>query len=402
MSERMPRVAVVADWWWPEDVGGAERSGREATMELARFAEVAIFVPAAVERSYSDGSLSVHAVRRPLARRVHADTRFRRGLEFLSAWLLPWSAARLVRRVHDFRPDVVVAANISRTGPWLPRWARARGLRFVRVFHDLSDTCWRRSRLRGDRSCHTVCGECRVKARIMRSATPPTATSVCVSAFVRDDLVRAGLVTPESSIVGYPLVGSEEPVRARRRDGTGIVIGYIGRISPVKGIEAAIRTAAAYRRRTGTTVTVLAAGEGQADYTRTLTDLARSEGISLDTPGHLPVDQFCAMVDVVVIPSRWMEPFGRVAVEVGRAGRPMLISPLGGLPEAAAVSGGEYLFADFQDPEEAAVSLGALLAGSASENRPTVSTVPTLRAAIVTATRRALAGWPDVSAGQGQ
>lgn len=402
MSAATPRVAVLADWWWPDEVGGAERSARAAALELARFAEVAVFVPATAEATYADGPLTVHAVRRPFARRVHADTRARRGLEFLTAWLLPWSASRLTRRIGEFAPDAVVATNVSRTGPWLPRWVRARGLGFVRVFHDLSDTCWRRSRLKGARNCATVCGECQVKTRIMRNATPRSAVSVCVSGFVRDELVDARLTTPAASLVAYPLIGPAEAVRVPRRGAGGeLVVGYLGRVSPVKGIESAIRTAAAYRRKTGRTVTVVVAGEGQADYARTLVDLARSEGVDLRLAGHLAVDDFCASVDVVLIPSRWMEPFGRVAVEVGRAGKPMLVSPLGGLPEAAAVSGGDHAFADFEDPAAAAVALGDLLAGSS----PGVAAVGPAAAVplaqgVVAATRRVLSGTGDVAAGR--
>ncbi|MEU9504723.1 glycosyltransferase [Micromonospora sp. NPDC048170] len=396
MNDPLPRVAFLADWWWPEDVGGAERSARAAALELARFAEVSVFVPAAVESSYVDGPLTVHAVRRPFARRVHADTKLRRGLEFLSAWLLPWNASRLAGRIESFRPDVVVATNVSRTGPWLPRWVKARGVRYVRVFHDLSDTCWRRSRLKDSRSCETVCGECRIKARIMRNATPPSAVSVCVSGFVRDELVSSGLTTPAASLVAYPLIGPAEPVRAPRRgDGREVVIGYIGRVSPVKGIEAAIRTAAAYRRNTGKAVSMVVAGEGQADYVRTLVDLARSEGLDIRLPGHMAVDAFCESVDVVLIPSKWMEPFGRVAVEVGRAGKPMLVSPLGGLPEAAAVSGGDYAFAEFQDPEAAAVTLGELLGGTSYRAPSAPGAAMPLVQGVAAATRRVLSGTGD-------
>lgn len=402
MTEPRPRIAILADWWWPDEVGGAERSAQAAARDLASHADVAVFVPAAADNTYADGSLTVHAVRRPFARRQHADSRLRRGLEFLTAWLLPLVASRLTRRIQAFRPDVVVATNISRTGPWLPRWVKARGLRYVRVFHDLSDTCWRRSRLKDSRPCATVCGECQVKVRLMRAATPRGAVSVCVSGFVRDELVDAGLTVPEASAVGYPLIGPAEPVRpARRNDETQLVVGYLGRIDPVKGIEAAIRTAGAHQRRTGTAVRVLVAGEGQPDYTRTLADLAGAEGVALHLPGRMTVDAFCDSVDVVLIPSRWLEPFGRVAVEVGRTGKPMLVSPLGGLPEAAEVSGGAYAYADFRDPEAAAVALGELLAGGAPPtarvNRDAVLTLPQ---AVAIATRTAGAGATDPMAGR--
>jgi len=358
------RIAVLADWWWPNTVGGAERSARSAAMALAESAEVAVFVPEVADRVYADGPLTVHAVRRPFARRRHGDSVLRRGLELATAWSLPLVASAQIRAIRSFDPDVVVATNISRTGPWLVRWVRAAGLPFVRSFHDLSDTCWRRSRRRGTGNCATVCRPCRVKATIMRRVTPPSTVGVCVSGFVRDELVRAGLVTPERSLVAYPLLGAavEAPPPPRRRPDGTLTLGYLGRIDPVKGVESAIRTAAAYRRQTGTDVSLVIAGTGRPDYLRRLSDLAVAEHVPVHFAGVLDIETFCARVDAVLIPSLWMEPFGRVAVEVGSRGRPMLVSPLGGLPEAAALSGGRYGFADFGRPESAGRALAELLA----------------------------------------
>lgn len=393
-----PRVAVLADWWWPEEVGGAERSARAVAWELARSAEVAVFVPSATEKVYADGPLTVHAVRRPYARRVHADSAARRGLELLTAWLLPLVASRQIRTLRAYRPDVVVATNVSRTGPWLVRWARTGGIRFVRAYHDLSDTCWRRSRRRGTDNCATICADCRVKTRIMRWSNPRSAVSVCVSGFVQDELQRAGLTTRETSLVAYPLIGPATSAPQPHRDRPDrLVLGYLGRIAPVKGVESAIRTAAAYQRAAGMAVTLVVAGKGHPGYLRTLADLAAVQGVDVDFTGHLDVEAFCAQVHAALIPSTWLEPFGRVAVEVGSRGRPMLISPLGGLPEAAAVSGGRFAFADFADPEAAARALGKLLdqgMDPTSGVGPSRAAMVPLEQGVVTAVGRVLEGWP--------
>ncbi|GAA3775206.1 hypothetical protein GCM10022225_73860 [Plantactinospora mayteni] len=391
-----PRIAVLADWWWPNLVGGAERSARSAALELARTAEVAVFVPAPADEVYSDGPLTVHAVRRPYARRVHADSALRRGLELLTAWLLPAVASRQIRALRAYRPDVVVATNVSRTGPWLLRWARASGVRLVRSYHDLSDTCWRRSRRRGTENCAEICAGCRVKTGVMRRATPPTAVAVCVSGFVRDELERAGLTSRETSLVAYPLVGAPGGASATYRpDPMRLVLGYLGRVAPVKGVEAAIRTAAAYRRNTGAAVTLLVAGDGQPDYLRELAALAAAQQVDVDFAGQLDVEAFCARIDAALIPSTWMEPFGRVAVEVGSRGRPMLVSRVGGLPEAAAVSGGRFAFTDFADPEAAARALGELLDGRTdATTAPAPGAAMPLEQGVLTAVARALEGWP--------
>ena len=389
MTGTRPRIAILADWWWPDTVGGAERSSRTAAMRLAEFGTVRVFVPATRDREYPDGPLTVHAVRRPFARRTHPDTVARRGLEFLSAWLLPPVAWRLGRALRRFDPDVTVATNISRTGPWLVRRAGRGRAAIVRTYHDLSDTCWRRSRLRAGVVCTAPCGQCQVKTRLMRAATPASATAVCVSGFVRDELVRAGLTTVDRSTVGYPLTALPSRPIARLATDRGLVLGYLGRLDPVKGVDAAIRTGAEYRRLTGTPVSMVVAGEGNDGYRQRLVALAAAESLDVQFPGRMDVDDFCALVDVALVPSRWMEAFGRVVVEIAGRGRPMLIAPVGGLPEAAEISGGRYVFADFQDPPAAARALRELLSGKATGSAP-VAAAATLAGAVESAVRRAL------------
>ncbi|MEU4240727.1 glycosyltransferase [Actinoplanes sp. NPDC026619] len=373
-----PRIAVLADWWWPDSVGGAERTARSVSQKLAESADVAVFVPGAVEKTYQDGPVTIHSVHRPFARRVHAGSRVRHALEFLTAWTVPGVASRLAQQVRDFGPDIVVAHNMARTGPWLIRQVRSDHFRYVRVYHDLSDTCWRRSRLKGENICADICGECTVKKSIMQRASPADAQAVCVSEFVRTDLSRAGVINADDALVGLPLAFSETTPAPPRRGNGDLVVGYLGRLSPVKGIEAAIRTVAAYQRTTSRPVQLLLAGEGEPGYVATINELAAKESVRIVLAGQMDADAFCAHIDVALIPSTWMEPFGRVAVETGLRGRPMLISRVGGLPESAAVSGAPYAFADFRNPEAAARALADLLAGRAepATRRPVAKALP--------------------------
>ena len=46
----------------------------------------------------------------------------------------------------------------------------------------------------------------------------------------------------------------------------------------------------------------------------------------------------------VVVPSTWAEPFGLIAAEAGGAGRPVIASRVGGLPEIIAHNGTGLLF----------------------------------------------------------
>lgn len=380
-QERRPRVVVIADWWWPNLVGGAELSARDIARTLALSSDVTVIVPSANPTNYKDGPLTVVAARKRFARRQHPDSLLRRVVELVTTWLNPWSASSIVREIQTIEPDAIVVTNTSRTGPWVLRSLRRRPYGTVRVFHDLSDTCWRRSRQqKAGHNCYTPCSFCSIKLGIMRRAVPSGTHSVCVSNFLRDDLVRNGLTSPEASYVGYPAV-SAPPQAVPRHTEEGlvdeIVLGYIGRLAPVKGLENAIDVASRFADQSTSRVSLLVAGKGDKTYVDALRKRAASRGLNADFPGWMDIDEFCEDVDVVLIPSTWLEPFGRVAVEVGMRGLPMLVSPLGGLPEAAQLSLGAHGFADFSDSATAAAELRLLLdARQAANGRPTTGTLP--------------------------
>ncbi|MGW5360200.1 glycosyltransferase [Actinopolymorpha pittospori] len=366
-----PRIVLTADWWWPNLVGGAEHSARDIALALADSAEVTVVVPATSSHRYPDGPLRVVAAGRRFARAHHPGSRVSRVVELLATWLNPRSGAAMCREIRAVDPDIVVVTNTARTGPWLLRFLKRRHYRTVRVYHDLSDTCWLRSRRRNGRNCHTPCRPCGAKTAIMAAVTPTGTRSVCVSHFVREDLLARGLTHPERTSVGYPAltppVTPPDPARSIRRDRPRpdrITLGYVGRLAPVKGIEHAIDVASRFAETSTHPVTLLLAGNGDPRYVEELRARPVHDRLRVDLRGWMPIEEFCAGVDVALVPSTWLEPFGRVAVEVGVRGVPALVSPRGGLPEAAALSGTPYAFADFTDPHGAAAALADLLATS--------------------------------------
>jgi UDP-glucose:(glucosyl)LPS alpha-1,2-glucosyltransferase len=72
---------------------------------------------------------------------------------------------------------------------------------------------------------------------------------------------------------------------------------------------------------------------------------------------HPDVLQAMARAAIVVVPSRWPEPFGLVALEALASGAALICSPRGGLPE---VAGDAAVYADPDRPEEIAAAIHCL------------------------------------------
>jgi len=116
----------------------------------------------------------------------------------------------------------------------------------------------------------------------------------------------------------------------------GRVVILPARPTSWKGHEVIIRAVAALNRH-DVTLLLLGAGDGQARFVAGLEQLARKTGLD----GRLRIatgsDDMPAafmLADVIAMPSTIPEPFGRVAVEAGAMGRPVVAFNHGGAVES--------------------------------------------------------------------
>jgi glycosyltransferase involved in cell wall biosynthesis len=74
---------------------------------------------------------------------------------------------------------------------------------------------------------------------------------------------------------------------------------------------------------------------------------------------HPMVLEAMSRAAIVIVPSRWNEPFGLTALEAIACGAPLIVSPRGGLPE---VAGDATIYANPDEPGEIAAAILALAA----------------------------------------
>ena len=191
-----------------------------------------------------------------------------------------------------------------------------------------------------------------------------TVTEVAISwnsEALRSQVEVPPLLRPRFEHVRLPATWqSEELVGLERRPTEHLSVGYVGRLSPEKGIDVAMR-ALAQLRAEGLEVEFEVAGRGFAEYQRELWDLAGKLGIddrfdcfgSLDTAG---LKGFYSHIHALVVPSVWEEPAGLVLVEGALAGVPLVASRVGGIPEIVG-DPGEALLVPPGDPAALAAAL---------------------------------------------
>ncbi len=160
--------------------------------------------------------------------------------------------------------------------------------------------------------------------------------------FLRRAYEQAGLAPARSAVVrgGVNCRAFSSVEHAREAvPGHPLRLLVAGRLVPDKGIETAIEALAVLARDRGRTDCVLTiAGGGEEAHASALRRLANALGVhgrvhftGAVSHGEMPL--LYAEHDVLVFPSTWGEPFGRVMVEAMAAGLPVLAAAVGGVVE---------------------------------------------------------------------
>jgi glycosyltransferase involved in cell wall biosynthesis len=289
-------------------------------------------IAALVEREWrvvvavpSDGPLTAEAERLGAEVVVLAAPVLRKSVvkpqnlpRFLAGSVTAWRRIGVLLR--RLRPDVVYVSTLT-----VPLWiARARSRRIPVVAH-----------------VHESERQAPGAVRTAIALPLRLADRVLVNSdFSRDSLTEVVPSLARQSVVVYNGVAGPDAVSPARAELTGgLRVVYVGRLSPRKGVDVAVDAVARLVER-GVDARLDLVGSvftGYEWYERQLHEQVAALGLAdrVTFHGFRPsVWSALDEADVAVVPSRLEEPFGNTAVEAVLAGRPVVVSDIGGLAEA--------------------------------------------------------------------
>lgn len=236
-------------------------------------------------------------------------------------------ARRDVRQIAGIQRDVIAAMAAFR--PELSHIHHAGAIAFFQL---ATSHAWP---VPSVMTVHTPCddqnaGDDTVFARSLRAATRVTAVS---AATLADVLARVPDVADRASVIhnGVPM----PRIQAAPTPAEGLHVVFVGRLVHEKGADVAVR---AFARVRGTLADARLTIAGDGPERAALEHLARDEGVAdaVTFTGAVAPDDVPALMNtasVILVPSRYREPFGLVAVEAALLGRPVIASRTGGLVE---------------------------------------------------------------------
>ncbi|SAL33695.1 group 1 glycosyl transferase [Caballeronia humi] len=257
-------------------------------------------------------------------------------------------ARKLRAVVAKEKPDLVSTSNLSCLSVDLWRIAKKAGLPVVHTARDYYLMCPSATMLSGNRSCDRQCTLCACYSGYKRSESDQVDVAIGVSRFVLDKHLDNGFFARATSTgvisdCHLPEM-SEPPETPFRLVKNAVRLGMLGRVSPEKGVELLVDE---LMRDTSLNWTLTIGGTGDDAYLESLK--TRYNDPRVQFLGHVDASSFLHDIDVLVVPSRWNEPFGRVIVEAYAQGVPVVGANTGGIPEV--IEPTSHLVFDINDPQ---------------------------------------------------
>ena len=233
--------------------------------------------------------------------------------------------SKIHQLISDISPHIIHTGNLCGLSCIIWHIAKKFQIPIVHTLRDYYLLCPQQSMIKEARSCDRQCLVCYSYSLAKKMLSQHVDAVVGISNFILNrhlqfsDFKNASYrcVIP-NSIVKLPIIQKSKQFR----------IGYIGRLSPEKGIELMVE---AFMKSNHQGYQLVIAGEGNKQYVARLKDKFQLESVHFIGKSN-PLD-FFNLIDLLIVPSLWDEPFGRVVIESYVFHIPVLIADNGGLSE---------------------------------------------------------------------
>ncbi len=279
------------------------------------------------------------------------------------------------REIRRFKPDIVLTDSIENIN--VATWAAAKscGVPVCHILRSAFLLCWKASMRRGNDNCERACSSCQVSSYGKKVFSRYVDAVIGETDFIMGRHLEHGYFPNATShrVPGVVSVGAQKPRTSA--PATPLRFGFIGVHDPVKGLDTL--ALAAQRLSDNPDVTFAIAGSTESDYSKSLQQ--KFPATNTRFLGWTKPADFFPGIDVLVVPSLFREPFGRVVIEAFAHGVPVIGARSGGIPESIRHGVDGFLFEAGDD---------AALARQIADLAASPEAIPALSAAALEAARR--------------
>jgi glycosyltransferase involved in cell wall biosynthesis len=342
------KIGFINNAYYPTQFGGSERSVQLLAESVQRQGQQSTVLTLSPNEKYEERKLNGINVAYLPTKNVSLSRNKRKNHLRRILWHLvdsynPWTVPDVSRWLKQEKPDVVHTNILGGFSVSVWDAVHRYGAPLVHTLREYYLQCRLMSLNRNGVDCDGPCTLCRICAVPRRARSPLPQAVVGVSRHVLDSHLQAGFFqgVPIREVIFNPFLletstGKSEPTSQRLR------LGFLGRIESLKGIDFLLQEIQSLPKDK---YELYIGGSGRTAYTTKHQD--GDFGMPVHWLGFAEPAKFFAKIDLLVVPSLWQEPFGRVIVEAYSCGIPVLASQVGGIPEIVEEGVTGFLFDPF-------------------------------------------------------
>jgi glycosyltransferase involved in cell wall biosynthesis len=229
------------------------------------------------------------------------------------------------------KPDVVNTNNIQGFSPYLWKVVKSKNIKLVHTLRDYYLLCHATSMYTKCGDCQQLCTACNFTYQIKKKYFGLPDGYVGISDFILEQHAKfnVGKGIPARVIANgvSPLIGPPPRVKSPVDE---VVLGFMGKVNVQKGVDYLFEELAKIDVQMPFRLVV--AGKADPNFQEMLTK-KYGDKFMFSFAGKVDPKTFYKEIDLVIVPSGWNEPFGRVPIEAVAAYTPVCLAYKAGLKE---------------------------------------------------------------------
>lgn len=330
------RILIINTLYYPNQIGGAEKSVQILAENLVTHGHEVCVVcldQEGLKSKYINGVIvyylglkNIYWPFQDIKRNFLQKTIW----HFIDTYIFPYRKD-LRKVIHTFKPEIIHTNNISGFTANIFKFLKKEfKLPIVHTSRDYYLLCFKGTMFKNGRTCDSICFDCNcLSYKKLKNVNDNVDTFIGISSFILKEHLKFGLSKNLNNGVIYNPVNNIV-LENKKKEVSIICFGFIGALNSAKGIENILldfmeSPIADYNWK------FYVAGRGSSDFENYLK--SKFNDPRIEFLGYMNHAEFYNKIDVLMVPSCWNEPFGRVVIEASSLGIPVLVSDVGGLSE---------------------------------------------------------------------
>ena len=236
------------------------------------------------------------------------------------------------------KPNVVHTNNLAGFSVSVWSLAKRKNIKIVHTLRDYYLLCPKSTMFKENKNCELSCSSCKFYSIPKKKISEYVDEVVGISQFIRNKHIEAGYFKNAKKSVVF---NSIKVMDCFNKEKTNFIrFGFVGSLSESKGIKFLLDN---FKKLNLNNVILNIYGKGSTKvYENSLKENYSNDKIFFK--GFQKVEEIYQNIDILIVPSLWNEPFGRIVPEANSYGIPVFVTNKGGLPELVENGKNGYIF----------------------------------------------------------